>query len=69
LFVNNEIYKPFLMNSRTQGVSGKKWTIHLNNMSRGPQRRGAQCSCIGCIGLRPALVQGSRLQIFSEKRS
>jgi len=24
-------------------------------MARGPQRRGAQCSCIGCIGLRPAL--------------
>jgi len=22
---------------------------------RGPHRRGAQCSCIGCIGLRPAL--------------
>jgi len=21
----------------------------------GPQRRGAQCSCIGCIGLRPTL--------------
>ena len=25
-------------------------------MARGPQRRGAQCSCIGCIGLRPALL-------------
>jgi len=26
-------------------------------MARGPQRRGAQCSSIGCIGLRPmALV-------------
>ena len=24
-------------------------------MSRGPQRRGAQWSCISCIGLRPAL--------------
>jgi len=23
LFVNNEIYKPLLLNSRTQGVSGK----------------------------------------------
>jgi len=24
-------------------------------MAWGPQRHGAQCSCIGCIGLRPAL--------------
>jgi len=27
-------------------------------MARGPQRRGAQCSCIGCIGLRPVLLTG-----------
>ena len=26
-------------------------------MTRAPQRRGAQCSCIGCIGLRLALFQ------------
>jgi len=25
-------------------------------MARGPQRSGAQCSCIGCIGSRPALL-------------
>jgi len=25
----------------------------------GPHRRGAQCSCIGCIGLRPALGVGA----------
>ena len=32
----------------------------MNNLPKhhdaGPQRRGAQCSCIGCIGLWPALV-------------
>ena len=28
-------------------------------MARGPQRRGAQCSCICCIGLRPALHTGT----------
>ena len=32
----------------------------MNNLSDyhgvDTQRRGAQCSCIGCIGLRPALV-------------
>jgi len=27
-------------------------------MARGPQRRGAKCSCIGCIGLRSALTCG-----------
>jgi len=26
----------------------------------GPQRRGTQCSCIGCIDLRPALVIWNR---------
>ena len=60
LFVNNEIYKPFVLNSRAQGISGKKSTIYLNTMARGPrgagpQRRGTQCGGIGCIGLRPAL--------------
>ena len=28
-------------------------------MAQWPQRRGAQCSCIGRIGLRPALVKYS----------
>ena len=28
-------------------------------MARSPQRRGAQCSCIGCISLRPALSPGA----------
>ena len=41
----------FLLNSQVQGVSGE-----MNNLPKhhgaGPQRRGAQCSC---IGLRPAL--------------
>jgi len=40
LFVNNEVYKPFVLNSRTQGISGK-----MNNLSKhhgaGPQRCGA----------------------------
>jgi len=50
-FVNNEIYMAFLLNSQAQGVSGK-----MNNRPKHhawcPQRRRAQCSC---IGLRPAL--------------
>jgi len=38
-------------------------------MARGPQRRGAQCSCIGCIGLRPALHKHiSDLVVLREKR-
>jgi len=28
----------------------------LNHHGAGSQRRGTQCSCIGCIGLRPALL-------------
>jgi len=39
----------FLLNSQAQGVSGK------NEQSTQTPWRGAQCSCIGCIGLRPAL--------------
>ena len=38
----------------------------MNNLPKhqgaGPQRRGAQCSCIGCIGLRPALLAVSFLE-------
>jgi len=34
LFVNNEIYKPFQLNSRAQGVSGK-----INNL---PKHHGAE---------------------------
>ena len=34
-----------------------KWIIYPNTMARGSQRSGAQCSCIGCIGLRPALAR------------
>jgi len=37
----------------------KVYLEKMNNLSKhhgaGPQCRGAQCSCIGCIGLRPAL--------------
>jgi len=37
----------------------KVYLAKMNNLPKhhgaGPQRRGAQCSCIGCIGLRPAL--------------
>jgi len=29
-----------------------------NHHGAGPQRRRAQCSCIGCIGLRPAVSTG-----------
>jgi len=39
----------FLLNSQSQGVSSK------NEQSSQTPWRGAQCSCIGCIGLRPAL--------------
>jgi len=38
----------FLLNSQAQGVSGK------NEYSTQTPRRGRQCSCIGCISLRPA---------------
>jgi len=48
-FVNNEIYKAFLLNSQAQGVPGR------NEQSTETPWRGAQCSC---IGLRQALVAG-----------
>jgi len=45
----------FLLNSQR-----KVYLAKMNNLPKhhgaGPQRRGAQCSCIGCIGLRPALI-------------
>jgi len=56
-FVNNEIYMAFLLNSQAQGVSGKMNKLPKHH-GAGPQRRGTQCSCIGCIGLRPALQKG-----------
>jgi len=52
-FVDNEIHTAFLLNSQAQGVSGK------NEKSTQTPWRGAQCSCIGCIGLRPALGVGA----------
>jgi len=48
-FVNNEIYMAFLLNPQAQGVSGK------NEQCSQTSWCGAQCSCIGCIGLRLAL--------------
>ena len=33
---------------------------YTKHMARGPQRRGAQCSRISCIGLRPALIVSIR---------
>jgi len=42
----------FLLNSQAQGVSGK------NEQSTQTPWRGAQCNCIGCIGLRLALRWG-----------
>jgi len=52
LFANSEIHKPFY-NSRAQGVCGK------NKQPAQPPWRGAKCSRICCIGLRPALPIGS----------
>jgi len=49
-FVNNVIYMAFLLNSQAQGVSSK------NEKSTQTPWRGAKCSCIGCIGLRPSLT-------------
>jgi len=53
----------FLVNSQAQGVSGK------NEQSTQTSWRGAQCSCIGCIGFRPALHKHiSDLVVLREKR-
>jgi len=41
------IWRFYLLNSQAQGASGK------NEQSTQTPWRGAQCSCIGCIGLRP----------------
>jgi len=56
LFVNNEIYKPFILNSRAQGVSEKMNNLYLNSIARGRKMCEAQCSC---IGLRLALHASS----------
>ena len=44
----------------------KVYLAKMNNLPKhhgvGPQRRGAQCSCIGCIGLRPVLPQGHTIR-------
>jgi len=48
----------FLLNSQSQGVSGK------NEQSTQTQWRGAQCSCIGCIGLKPALPWNTKKHCF-----
>ena len=57
-FVNNEISMTFQLNSQ-----GKVYLANMNNLPKhhgaGHQRRGAQCSCIGCIGVRPALAASS----------
>jgi len=51
----------------------KEHQAKMNNLSNhhgaGPLRRGAQCSCIGCIGLRPALYIWILLVTFSKNRS
>jgi len=54
LYASSEVYRLFLLNYRAQGVSRKN-EQPAKRYGRGPQERGAQCSCIGCIGLGPAL--------------
>jgi len=39
----------------TNDTIWQKLTTFPNTMARAPQRRGAQCSCIGWIALRPTL--------------
>ena len=46
-------------NSRVRAVSGK------NEQPAQTAWRGAQCNCIGCIGLRPALAIASMIAKFS----
>jgi len=64
LLANNEIHKPYLLNSRAQGVSEKKNNLPKHH-GAGPQRRGVQYSCNGCTVLRPALPRchGPRLLV------
>jgi len=50
-FVSNEIYVAFLLNSQSQGVSGKN-EQSTQTVWRGAPGVRAQCSC---IGLRPAM--------------
>jgi len=45
----------FVLNSQTQRVHLAKMSNLPKHHGAGPQKRGAQCSCIACIGLRPAL--------------
>jgi len=40
LFVNNEIYKPFLLNSQAQGVSGKMNNLPKHHGAGSPEARG-----------------------------
>ena len=55
----------FLPNSQAQSVAYlEKWIIYPNTMARGSQRRGAHCSCIGCIILGPALCTIVLLTLF-----
>jgi len=60
LFANNEIYKLLLQYSERKEYLEKMNKLPKHHCAgppeaRGPQRRGAQCSRIGCISLRPAL--------------
>ena len=51
-------YKPLLLNLSARSIwQNEQLSKHMARGPRGagPQRRGAQCSRIGCIGLRPAL--------------
>ena len=58
LFANNEDYMSFLHYSRVQGMSGKNEQFQTaKHHDVGPPETRAQCSCIGCIGLRPALLK------------
>jgi len=56
LFSNNEIYKPLLLNSQAQGLSGQNEQPVYMYIAWGPQRRESQRSCNGCIGFRPTLT-------------
>ena len=52
-------FKSRYYNSLAQGVSGK------NEQPVEPPWRGAQCSCIGCISLRPALTTPNCNALYS----
>jgi len=42
-------------------------SLPMDTMAWGHQRRGAQCSCIGCIGLRPALDVATEKKQINEQ--